>query len=136
MSVREVLRTQYGSPMWLGTTLGLWGLWLIAPHEVFSASPTWDVMEELASEIAWGLIMLAGSIRLIQGAYRQCPVYVKEGAFVSTWMFFFIFSAITSGNWRTTGTPVYFMLTALSFYMFLKFRQEERELHARRSPTE
>lgn len=110
--------------LWIGLVLFSFGLWLMLPFETFSGSSSYEVMEALASELAWGVVMISGSVFLISGSLRDDPEWSSIGGLIAAFCYFFIWSSVTSANWRSTGSPVYFVLMVRSFMLWRAWHEQ------------
>lgn len=113
--------------LWIGLILFSFGLWLVLPWGTFETSTrSFDAMAGLASEEAWGLVMLAGSGFLIRGTVRFDPEWASTGALVAAFCYFFIWSSFTTSNWRGVSTAVYFILMLRALLLYVAWRDEAR----------
>lgn len=110
--------------LWVGLILFWFGAWLLFPFDTFSTSVQYGVMETMASEFAWGVVMVAGSVFLVAGTFQDDSEWSSVGAVIAAFCYFFIWSSIASAEWRSVGTPVYFILMVRSFMLWLAWRHE------------
>ncbi len=118
-----------------GTSQLLWGIWLLIFPNIFSISPTYTYMAEKATQTTWGLGILAiATIYLhsliISKAYLADTIishkayrwYHRIASYTSLTMWLIITGVIIVGNYRSTGSVIYSMISL--FFMFELIREK------------
>ena len=73
-------RNGYSGPFFMGLMLFAVGVSLLLPYDTFSTAESYDVMEDWASEIGWGVFMVAASGHIVIASLRRQPEFVALGA--------------------------------------------------------
>ncbi len=97
----------------------LWALWLAMPWDVFGTSSTFRTMGAVAPEWVWaglfagmGMIVLMGGMQNRSGLRRFGLLGLS-----ALWVFATVMFAL--GNYRSTATPVYFVLAVRTSLLYL-----------------
>ena len=112
-------------------TLVIWGAWVGCPFfNAFQTSDTFHLMEKIAPEQVWGIvILLIGITKLI----IMNTKYIKLRIAMSI-LIMFTFALLTTvyalGNWMSTAAPIYVALTILSWFSYMEILYEKKVLPA------
>lgn len=94
-----------------GVMLSMWGLWLLLPFQTFGGTRSFSVMDAVAPEWAWGLLMGAGGAGAIIGALLERMRWVQFGTLTCFYMWGAISVATVASHPTSTGVPVYTVLS-------------------------
>lgn len=103
------------------TSLAIWwGIILLLPFNTFVISSSYSAMAGLATETAWGIIMLAqGVIQLTSMVFRFKKI--KQFSYlVATFLWFFIAAMFAVGELSNTATGTYAIIGCLTGWLYLK----------------
>ena len=126
-TIKEVFalrRNGYSGPFFVAAMMFAMGAWFIYPTETFATSSTYDVMEELASELAWGVALVGNSLIMLIACLGRWSREVSIAALVSAGLWFIVFASYAAGNPLSAVVPLTLILTFRSLSLFKEFRRD------------
>jgi hypothetical protein len=108
---------------WMGLFIGAWGIWLLAPWPMFAVSDTYDAMRILAPEWVWGLFGL-GMFALIWIGGISRRDWISWGLLGCTGLLALIATMMILGNYRSSASAAYPLLTLLSSLLYIESRMK------------
>ena len=105
----------------LGVLITLWGLWLLNPQfAAFSASKTFDTMNQIAPEELWGFVAVVIGLTQLLGLVREDRKSRMVGSFFAFLFWLFLTLLFIASNPQTTGIVTYSVISLSAGWVYLR----------------
>lgn len=108
------------SEMLVSGVMFFWGMWLLNPYWETFALSVFAGFPQFGSEEIWGAVY--GVVGLLGILASMTKVYKlrKTVVFIQIMMWAFVATAFLMSTPETTAVPVYFMLSIICFWLYIK----------------
>lgn len=122
-------RNGYSGPFFMGLMLFVVGASLLMPYETFATAESYDVMSEWASEIGWGVFMVAASAHIIVASLRRQPEFVALGALTAAFGWLVVTVSVGLANPEGILFPIVGILCIRSVSIHNEFKARKNDPH-------
>lgn len=128
-SIYRLRRNGYSGPLFIGLALAACGIQLLVPSNTFGTSESYAVMEDWASEPAWGIFLSACSVHMIISSIKRKPEMVSIGALVAAFGWLVMWVSVVLGNPSGLLMPITFVMILRSMSIFREFSDRQHDPH-------
>ena len=121
-------RNGYSGPFFQGLVVFCMGMWVLVFEDTFAVSEKYALMEEFASELAWGVGLIIISSLIIIGSLSRKPREVAIGSAVIGGAWFLMFASFIAAS---PASP----MNAIAFVMILRCMSLFREFMTQFDPV-
>lgn len=133
-SIFGLRRNGYSGPFFMGLTMFACGIQLMTPNSTFVTADAYTVMNDWASEGAWGVFLIACSVALVMASLHRKPEMVSIGALVAAFGWLTVWVSVVLGNPRGLLMPITFVMVLRCMSIFREFSDRRYDPHLQEHP--
>jgi len=121
LEIFALRRNGYSGPFFQGLLIFCMGMWVLVFEDTFAGSQKYDLMEEFASELAWGVGLIVCSALIIIGALSRKPREVAMGSAVIGAAWFLMFASFIAASPASPMNAIAFVMVLRCVSLFREF---------------
>jgi hypothetical protein len=112
----------------MGAYTFIWGLWLALPWDTFGRSSVYEMLNNLAPELAWGIAAMLIGLYILRGVWKGAYKALHKGALAGFYYWFIVAGFYLIGSWQSTAWINAIMVAVYCAFVAINLRVNRNKL--------